>query len=700
MSIPPLPAVETTKKEPPSSESSATPTQSNYLTGQSPVIELPLHLPPRLVTVAFASTSNIFKDYFGGEQPSTPPTDTSDPRVFSRSHSSAFSSTHSLHTSDSVDVSSTQSESVMTSVIHSQSRDQIRKEVIQNYDFLIALRAAQKGSSEAQFNLGAMYTKGLGVKRDQTEAFNWYRKAAEQGHAGAQFNLGLMYEKGQGVEQDYAQAVNWYRKAAEQGNAGAQCNLGVMYAKGLGVKRDQTEAFNWYHKAAEQGDTVAQSNLGVMYQYGLSVKQDVAQAVNWYRQAAEQGHADAQCNLGTMYEEGQGVKQDDAQAVNWFRQAAEQGHAGAQCILGTMYVKGLGVNQDDAQALNWYRQAAEQGHADAQCNLGTMYEEGQGVKQDYAQAVNWYRKAAEQGDANAQCNLGFMYAKGRGVKQDQTEAFKWYRKAAEQGHAGAQFQMGKMYAKGKGVEANDVEAFNWYLKAANNGSKDAHLKLASYYQEGLGVKKDVLQATYWLLRSVVQEQNREIFLDEDAVEDDFYSDVIQSIPKALTTFPEFKYIKTIDFRNIALRDQEFLSLGQLIRANPPLEGLNLEDQELYDADALIFAQSLAFNTTLTELIFDDEYDFDTTIFDEIKASLAQNVVIAELRERMKGHLITGPDGLPILVPYITRSDELPLEVLEIIVDKLILEASKAGKDKKAIIAGIDEFLLNVSSKAL
>jgi hypothetical protein len=260
--------------------------------------------------------------------------------------------------------------------------------------------------------------------------------------------------------------------------------------------------------------------------------------------------------------------------------------------------------------------------------------------------------------------------------------------------------MGKMYAKGKGVEANDVKAFNWYLKAANNGSKDAHLKLASYYQEGLGVKKDVLQATYWLLRSVVQEQNREIFLDEDAVEDDFYSDVIQSIPKALTLFPEFKYIKTINFRNIALRDQEFLSLGQLIRANPPLEGLNLEGQDLDDADARILAQSLAFNTTLTELIFDDDYDFDATIFDEIKASLAQNVVIAELRERMKGHLITGPDGLSKRVSYITRSDELPLEVLEIIVDKLILEASKAGKDKKAIIAGIDEFLLNVSSKTL
>ena len=550
MSIPPLPAVETTKKEPPSSEPSAKQkyTLSNYLIGQLPDNELS-DSTPRLVSLASSSASDILKEYSGGERPSTLPTDTSDPRVFNRTNVSTASSTHSLHTSDSVDISSSQSESVMTSVIHSQSRDQIR-------EFQIMLSAAQKGSSEAQFNLGAMYVKG------------------------------------QGVKQDFTQAVNWYLKAAEQGDAGAQFSLGAMYTKGLGVKRDQTEAFNWYHKAAEQGDTVAQSNLGVMYQYGLSVKQDVAQAVNWYRKAADKSHANAQFNLGTMY------------------------------------------------------------------------------------------------------------AKGRGVKQDDAQALIWYRKGAEQGDAGAQFQMGKMYAKGKGVEANDVEAFNWYLKAANNGSKDAHLKLASYYQEGLGVKKDVLQATYWLLRSVVQEQNREIFLDEDAVEDDFYSDVIQSIPKALTLFPEFKYIKTIDFRNIALRDQEFLSLGQLIRANPPLEGLNLEDQDLDDADALILAQSLAFNTTLTELIFDDDYDFDATIFDRIKASLAQNVVIAELRERMKGHLITGPDGLPILVPYITRSDELPLEVLEIIVDKLILEASKAGKDKKAIIAGIDEFLLNVSSKTL
>ena len=558
MTIHSVPAKGTAKEESPIIDSSAKQkhTLSNYLTGQLPVIELPLHLPPRLVTVAFTSTSEILKEYFGGERPSTPPQDTSDPRVFSRTNSSDVSSTQPLNASDSVDVSSSQSQSVMTLVIHSQSRDQIRKELNQNYDFLITLREAQKGKPEVQFQLGLAYDDGLGVKEDQTQALDWFRKAAEQGHAGAQCNLGCMYELGRGVEQDSAQAVYWYRKAAEQGHPDAQCDLGFMYQRGLGVKEDQ------------------------------------AQAVVWYLKAAEQGNASAQFNLGTMYQLGEAVKKDDSQAMDW------------------------------------------------------------------------YGKAAKQGDADAQ------------------------------------FKIGEIYAKGKGVEADDVQAFNWYFKAAKNGSKDAQLKLAIHYQQGRRVEKDVLQATYWLLRWAVEDARDEISLDAGWVAEGFYSDVIQCIPAALTTFPEFKNIKAINFSRIELSEQDFLSIGQMIRANAHLEILNLELQELDDAQALILSVALAFNTTLTEIIFDDEYGFDTTIFDQIKASLAQNVIIAKLRERLKGHLITGPDGLPIRVPYITRSDELPLEVLEIIVDNMIVEASKVGKDNKVIIAGIDEFLLSVSRETL
>ena len=77
-----------------------------------------------------------------------------------------------------------------------------------------------------------MYVEGQGVRQDDAQAVQWYRKAAEQGDAKAQSNLGLMYYNGQGVRQDYIQAVQWYRKAAEQGLADAQYNLGVAYVKG------------------------------------------------------------------------------------------------------------------------------------------------------------------------------------------------------------------------------------------------------------------------------------------------------------------------------------------------------------------------------------------------------------------------------------------------------------------------------------
>jgi TPR repeat protein len=365
-----------------------------------------------------------------------------------------------------------------------------------------------------------------------------------------------------------------------------------------------------------------------------------------------------------MYELGRGVEQDSAQVLDWYRKAAEQGHAGAQFNLGLIYARGLGVKQDDAQAVYWYRKAAEQGHAGAQLNLGLMYEFGLAVEKDYAQSFDWYSKAADQGHAEAQCYLGGMYQSGEGVKEDQ------------------------------------VQAMFWYCKAAAQGDAEAQLIMASAFHKGLGVKKDILQATYWMLRSAHDGKRSRPFRAIREFIQNFYSDVIQCIPAALTRFPEFKNIKAINFSRIELSEQDFLSIGQMIRANAHLEILNLELQELDDAQALILSVALAFNTTLTEIIFDDEYGFDTTIFDQIKASLAQNVIIAKLRERLKGHLITGPDGLPIRVPYITRSDELPLEVLEIIVDNMIVKASKVGKDNKVIIAGIDEFLLSVSRETL
>jgi len=49
----------------------------------------------------------------------------------------------------------------------------------------------------------------------------WYRKAAEQGDAVSQFNLGIMYTSGLGVPQDDVLAYMWLDLAAAQGSQDA-----------------------------------------------------------------------------------------------------------------------------------------------------------------------------------------------------------------------------------------------------------------------------------------------------------------------------------------------------------------------------------------------------------------------------------------------------------------------------------------------
>ena len=88
-------------------------------------------------------------------------------------------------------------------------------------DFRQTLQLAEQGYAEAQFNLGAMYATGRGVRQNYAEAGKWFRQAAEQGYAEAQYHLGGMYHNGQGVHQDLHLSKEWFGEA---------CNRGVQEA--------------------------------------------------------------------------------------------------------------------------------------------------------------------------------------------------------------------------------------------------------------------------------------------------------------------------------------------------------------------------------------------------------------------------------------------------------------------------------------
>ena len=69
---------------------------------------------------------------------------------------------------------------------------------------------------------GEMYCYGRGERQDYAEAVRWYLKAAEHGSTDAEYSLGHMYSCGQGVQRDNEKAIEWFRRAAEHGSADAR----------------------------------------------------------------------------------------------------------------------------------------------------------------------------------------------------------------------------------------------------------------------------------------------------------------------------------------------------------------------------------------------------------------------------------------------------------------------------------------------
>jgi TPR repeat protein len=96
------------------------------------------------------------------------------------------------------------------------------------------------------------------------KAAKWFHMAALQGHGKAQYRLGVLYEKGIGVPQNLKEALKWKRMAAAQGEARAQNHLGVKYAKGKGVRKNYRNAYMWLCLAAMQGSRQASKNVDIL----------------------------------------------------------------------------------------------------------------------------------------------------------------------------------------------------------------------------------------------------------------------------------------------------------------------------------------------------------------------------------------------------------------------------------------------------
>lgn len=171
-------------------------------------------------------------------------------------------------------------------------------EAFRRGDYAVAMAAwhplAKKGDAAAQYNLGILYRRGLGVPPDRLAALRWYRRAAKVDKADDAFRPARSRSKYrlvnillEGGSVNRPAGIYWMQHSAKNGYGEAQFQLGLTYATGRDLPRDEAKDVSWYKKGAEQDVVVAQINLGSLYAQGRGVARDHIAALKCYKKAAQ-----------------------------------------------------------------------------------------------------------------------------------------------------------------------------------------------------------------------------------------------------------------------------------------------------------------------------------------------------------------------------------------------------------------------------
>ena len=172
--------------------------------------------------------------------------------------------------------------------------------------------------------------------KDYQRAYREWKAAAEAGQAEAQFDLGVLYAQGRGVRRDLTEAANWYRKSAEQGNAEAEFALGQLYSRGWGVPRDEADAIRWFQMANSVESDGPPTDWALVEGYGMAAgpasKPRIGTGRRPTRAIPRRSSTWAVCMPAA-----QGVKRDEEQAARWMSASATQGYAPAMAELGGRY---------------------------------------------------------------------------------------------------------------------------------------------------------------------------------------------------------------------------------------------------------------------------------------------------------------------------------------------------------------------------
>ncbi|GAB5566843.1 death ligand signal enhancer isoform X1 [Prionailurus iriomotensis] len=194
-------------------------------------------------------------------------------------------------------------------------------ENMRNGDYTAAFsyfqKAADRGYSKAQYNVGLCHEHGRGTPRDLGKAVLFYQLAASQGHRLAQYRYARCLLQGPASTWDpeCQRAVSMLKQAAHSGLREAQAFLGVLFTKEPHLDEQRAVKYLWL--AANNGDSQSRYHLGICYEKGLGVQRNLGEAIRCYQQSAALGNEPARERLRTLFSMEAVVKVPWASTLCW-----------------------------------------------------------------------------------------------------------------------------------------------------------------------------------------------------------------------------------------------------------------------------------------------------------------------------------------------------------------------------------------------
>lgn len=184
--------------------------------------------------------------------------------------------------------------------------------------------SAEKGNIHSMVLLGRYY-KGYDIKHGYDERWGsddahdfdkssyWYLRAAKKGNSEAQGEIGHNYKYGFGVEQNFDKAIYWTKQGADNGDAVAQWRMGNIYANGLAYYLgDFTDYQVWWYNGGDVFVAKNAPNVKLDREYVEDMKNrgpekvflspDIKKAKRYWLLSANQGFRQAKDALEKVYE--------------------------------------------------------------------------------------------------------------------------------------------------------------------------------------------------------------------------------------------------------------------------------------------------------------------------------------------------------------------------------------------------------------